>query len=129
MVTAIPPFHSNKEANNLEWWEWEWEWEWEWDDEESKMTGVKHKRRGTHIQIQVQIQMKMKIRLHSLYMVFCSTLLELLSPVSPLRPTHLVAALDRGKTFRNAIFPNYKAHRITVPDDLKWQLRETGSTL
>ena len=35
------------------------------------------------------------------------------------RPTHLAVVFDKSeKTFRTEIYPEYKAHRPTTPDDL-----------
>ncbi|HLJ96574.1 MAG TPA: DNA polymerase I [Gemmataceae bacterium] len=39
------------------------------------------------------------------------------------KPDYLVAVLDRpGKTFRDALYPEYKAHRAPAPDDLHAQI-------
>ena len=53
---------------------------------------------------------------------FCNLLVSLLSSY---QPTHIAAALDTPTTssFRRAIYPEYKAHRIPTPSVLSWQLR------
>ena len=33
-------------------------------------------------------------------------------------PTHLAVIFDAGSTFRNDIYPDYKAHRPEPPEDL-----------
>src|ERR1700675_3096951 len=39
------------------------------------------------------------------------------------QPTYLVCAFDvREKTFRDEIYPQYKAHRAPMPDDLQLQI-------
>lgn len=38
------------------------------------------------------------------------------------RPDYLAVAFDTGKTFRDAIYPEYKATRAKMPDDLKTQI-------
>ncbi len=51
---------------------------------------------------------------------YCNTLITLLTE---LRPTHAAAAMDTGRpTFRNALYPEYKAHRPPCPPELSWQL-------
>src|SRR5581483_3200651 len=43
--------------------------------------------------------------------------------VRSLQPSHLVCAFDRAEpTFRSEIYPEYKAHRAAMPDDLQLQL-------
>ena len=37
-------------------------------------------------------------------------------------PEYLAVAFDTGKTFRNEIFPDYKATRAKMPDDLRQQI-------
>jgi DNA polymerase-1 len=40
-----------------------------------------------------------------------------------LKPTHLIVVFDApGKTFRDAIYAEYKAHRAPMPDDLQLQI-------
>jgi len=47
---------------------------------------------------------------------FCSMLLRI---INEMQFSHLVVALDAGaKTFRNEIYPDYKANRSAPPDDL-----------
>lgn len=50
---------------------------------------------------------------------FASVLLRLLEQE---RPEYLAVAFDTGKTFRNEIFPGYKATRAKMPDDLRPQI-------
>src|SRR3954463_8841285 len=39
------------------------------------------------------------------------------------RPTYLICAFDRSEpTFRSELYPDYKAHRSPVPDDLVLQV-------
>src|SRR3954471_46935 len=51
---------------------------------------------------------------------FCNMLWKLLREMPPdNRPTHLAIVFDKSEvTFRNAIYPDYKAHRPPAPDDL-----------
>jgi DNA polymerase-1 len=45
----------------------------------------------------------------------------LLSTMVELKPTHLAVSFDVGKTFRHQQYPEYKAHREKMPDELKSQ--------
>src|SRR5271163_5246710 len=51
---------------------------------------------------------------------FCNMLWKLLRDMPPdNRPTHLAIIFDKSEiTFRNKIYPEYKAHRPPAPDDL-----------
>jgi DNA polymerase I len=51
---------------------------------------------------------------------FCNMLWKLLRDMPPDdRPTHLAIIFDKSEvTFRNAMYPDYKAHRPPAPDDL-----------
>jgi len=51
---------------------------------------------------------------------FCNMLWKLLRDMKPEeRPTHLAVVFDKSeKTFRTAMYPDYKAHRPDPPDDL-----------
>src|SRR5229473_3318118 len=51
---------------------------------------------------------------------FCNMLWKLLRDMKPEeRPTHLAVVLDKSeKTFRNVLYPEYKAHRPDAPADL-----------
>jgi DNA polymerase-1 len=51
---------------------------------------------------------------------FCNMLWKLLRDMPPdNRPTHLAIIFDKAEiTFRNALYPDYKAHRPPAPDDL-----------
>src|ERR1700676_728310 len=51
---------------------------------------------------------------------FCNMLWKLLRDMQPQeRPTHLAAIFDKSeKTFRNEMYPDYKAHRPDAPSDL-----------
>jgi DNA polymerase-1 len=47
----------------------------------------------------------------------------LLSVLQELKPSHVIVAMDRGRlTFRHQLDPNYKAHRVEMPDDLRAQI-------
>jgi len=50
---------------------------------------------------------------------FASVLLRLLEQE---KPEYLAVAFDTGKTFRNELFPGYKATRAKMPDDLRPQI-------
>jgi DNA polymerase-1 len=53
---------------------------------------------------------------------FCSMLWKLLRNSD--RPTHFAVVFDKGKhTFRNDIYPEYKAHRPPAPDNLVPQFK------
>jgi DNA polymerase I len=56
---------------------------------------------------------------------FCNMLWKLLRDMKPEeRPTHLAVVFDKSeKTFRNALYPDYKAHRPDAPADLVPQFR------
>ena len=47
---------------------------------------------------------------------------ELLRILEQEQPEYLAVAFDTGKTFRHEIFPEYKATRAKMPDDLRAQL-------
>src|SRR6516162_7278261 len=51
---------------------------------------------------------------------FCNMLWKLLRDMKPEeRPTHLAVVLDKSEhTFRNVLYPDYKAHRPDAPADL-----------
>src|SRR5580658_3106303 len=51
---------------------------------------------------------------------FCNMLWKLLREMPPdNRPTHLAIIFDKSEvTFRNKLYPDYKAHRPPAPDDL-----------
>src|ERR1700740_1001496 len=51
---------------------------------------------------------------------FCNMLWKLLRDMPPdNRPTHLAIVFDKSEiTFRNKLYPDYKAHRPEAPDDL-----------
>ncbi len=50
---------------------------------------------------------------------FVSVILKILDTD---KPDYLAVAFDTGKTFRNDLFPDYKATRAKMPDDLKPQI-------
>jgi DNA polymerase-1 len=56
---------------------------------------------------------------------FCNMLWKLLRDMKPEeRPTHLAVIFDKSeKTFRTAMYPDYKAHRPDPPDDLRPQFK------
>src|SRR3954462_3399127 len=51
---------------------------------------------------------------------FCNMLWKLLRDLpEDNRPTHLAIVFDKSEvTFRNKLYPDYKAHRAPAPDDL-----------
>ncbi len=51
---------------------------------------------------------------------FASILLRILEYETP---DYFAVAFDRGKTFRNEMFPDYKATRAKMPDDLRVQIK------
>jgi DNA polymerase-1 len=55
--------------------------------------------------------------------MFCIMLWRILAEMKPEeRPTHLAVIFDKSeKTFRNDLYPDYKAHRSEPPDDLRPQ--------
>src|SRR5512146_2195551 len=54
---------------------------------------------------------------------FCNMLWKLLAEMKPEeRPTHLAVSFDKSeKTFRTDFYPDYKAHRPDLPEDLRPQ--------
>jgi DNA polymerase-1 len=56
---------------------------------------------------------------------FCNMLWKLLRDMKPEeKPTHLAVVFDKSeKTFRAAMYPDYKAHRPDPPDDLRPQFK------
>ena len=52
-------------------------------------------------------------------MGFANVMLRLLEQE---RPEYMAVAFDTGKTFRDEIFPDYKATRAKMPDDLRPQI-------
>src|SRR5512143_1441796 len=46
---------------------------------------------------------------------------ELIRVLEQEKPDYLAVAFDTGKTFRDEIFPQYKATRAKMPDDLQQQ--------
>ena len=50
---------------------------------------------------------------------FANVLMRLLEQE---KPEYLAVAFDTGKTFRNELFPDYKATRAKMPDDLRPQI-------
>ncbi len=50
---------------------------------------------------------------------FCNMLWKLLAEMKDDKPTHLAVVFDKSeKTFRNELYPEYKAHRPDAPEDL-----------
>jgi DNA polymerase-1 len=47
---------------------------------------------------------------------------ELMRVIETEKPDYLAVAFDTGKTFRDEIFPEYKATRAKMPDDLRVQI-------
>ena len=54
---------------------------------------------------------------------FCNMLWKLLAEMKPEdKPTHLAVVFDKSeRTFRNELYPEYKAHRPETPEDLRPQ--------
>ncbi len=52
---------------------------------------------------------------------------ELLRIYEVEKPDHLAVAFDTGKTFRDEIYPEYKATRAKMPDDLRVQIERIRS--
>lgn len=57
---------------------------------------------------------------------FTSVLLRILEQE---RPDYLAVAFDTGETFRDALFPEYKATREKMPDDLRTQIERIRDLL
>ncbi|RLC79491.1 MAG: DNA polymerase I, partial [Chloroflexi bacterium] len=38
------------------------------------------------------------------------------------KPTHVAVTFDKGRTFRHDIYPEYKAHRAKMPDEMRSQM-------
>jgi len=60
---------------------------------------------------------------------FTSMLLNVLRDETP---THIAVTFDKGPTFRHDIYPEYKAHRTKMPDEMRAQMdrvREVVQTL
>ena len=38
------------------------------------------------------------------------------------QPTHIAVTFDKGRTFRHDIYPEYKAHRAKMPDEMRSQM-------
>lgn len=60
---------------------------------------------------------------------FTSMLLNVLRDEAP---THIAVTFDKGPTFRHDIYPEYKAHRTKMPDEMRSQMdrvREVVQTL
>src|ERR1017187_3948254 len=50
---------------------------------------------------------------------FCNMLWKLVAEMKDDKPTHLAVVFDKSeKTFRNELYPEYKAHRPDAPEDL-----------
>jgi DNA polymerase-1 len=58
--------------------------------------------------------------------IFVNTLLGMMSRREP---DYLVVAMDSGKTFRNELYPEYKAHRPPMPEDMKPQVERITQIL
>ena len=58
---------------------------------------------------------------------FCNMLLRYISNnTGPDTPTHVAVVFDKGsQTFRNTLFPEYKANRPKMPEDLRPQIQLT----
>jgi DNA polymerase-1 len=38
------------------------------------------------------------------------------------KPTHIAVTFDKGRTFRHEVYPDYKAHRAKMPDEMRSQM-------
>ncbi len=38
------------------------------------------------------------------------------------KPTHIAVTFDKGRTFRHDVYPDYKAHRAKMPDEMRSQM-------
>ena len=38
------------------------------------------------------------------------------------KPTHVAVTFDKGRTFRHDVYPDYKAHRAKMPDEMRSQM-------
>ncbi len=54
---------------------------------------------------------------------------DLLALLEKKQPDYLFCAFDVGKTFRHDLYPEYKAHRPEMPEDLALQLQAIGQLL
>jgi|GEM_PF-945 len=57
---------------------------------------------------------------------FLSTVLKVLSEE---QPDYVIVCMDRGRTFRHDLYPEYKAHRAKMPDDLRPQVDRAEEVL
>ncbi len=57
---------------------------------------------------------------------FLSTVLKVLAEENP---EYVIVCMDRGPTFRHDLYPEYKAHRAKMPDDLRPQVARTEEVL
>jgi len=46
----------------------------------------------------------------------------LLSVLRDEKPTHMAVTFDKGTTFRHEVYPEYKAHRAKMPDEMRCQM-------
>jgi len=46
----------------------------------------------------------------------------LLSVLRDEKPTHIVVTFDKGRTFRHDVYPDYKAHRAKMPEEMRSQM-------
>ncbi|MBE9508444.1 MAG: DNA polymerase I, partial [Chloroflexi bacterium] len=46
----------------------------------------------------------------------------LLSVLRDEGPTHIAVTFDKGRTFRHDVYPDYKAHRAKMPDEMRSQM-------
>ncbi len=53
----------------------------------------------------------------------------LLNALQELQPAYIAVAFDVGKTFRHERFPEYKAHRAVMPDEMRYQLERINQLL
>ena len=48
--------------------------------------------------------------------------LMLINVVRDEKPTHIAVTFDKGRTFRHDMYPEYKAHRAKMPDEMRSQM-------
>ncbi len=48
--------------------------------------------------------------------------LMLLNVLREEQPTHVAVTFDKGRTFRHDVYPDYKAHRAKMPDEMRPQM-------
>ena len=49
--------------------------------------------------------------------------------ISEEKPTHIIVAFDKGKTFRHEVYKDYKAGRLEMPNELRLQFPKAKELL